>query len=421
MVEDRYAGLVVTSASAPDLDGAGRGLWRTPFVRDAVVALVAFGLTLLLLSHGTHGGLGARQSGSRGLDVLGVALAAVTCLPLPWHRRWPLGVFAVSVAASATINGLGYALGPPFGATVALFHLAMDERTGDRLRRTAVVVVLLAAIHVAATTLSESGFPTAPILGAVVLWGGAWIVGDQLRQRRQRSADRAERAARTERDAERERRLAVAEERTRIARDLHDSAAHAINVILVQAGGARLVQDTDPDAVRVALSTIEDVARDTITDIDRLIRRLRADGAAPGANGAVEPPTGLAAVPALAERYRTAGLPVEMRVQGTPRSLAPGLDQAAFRIVQESLTNAARHGSGPAGVEIAYAESSLALTVSNPCPATANGGPEIGGHGLQGMRERAALLGGTLSVDRHDGRFSVHAHLPYPPAGEPPR
>ena len=420
-VHGRYAGFVVMSASAPRTDRASRRLWRAPFARDAVVALVAFALTLLLLSHGAHGGLGGTAGPRRGLDVLGVALAAIACLALPWHRRWPLGVFVVATAASATINGLGYGLGPPFGATAALFYLAVDERTGDRLRETCVVVVLLAAIHVAATTLSETGFPTTPILGAVVLWGGAWIVGDQLRQRRQRSADRAERAARAERDAERERRLAVAEERTRIARDLHDSAAHAINVILVHAGGARLVQNSDPDAVRVALSTIEEVARDTISDIDRLIRGLRADGAELGANGAVEPPAGLAAVPALAERHRAAGLAVEMRTQGTPRTLAPGLDQAAFRIVQESLTNAARHGSGPAAVQIAYADRSLELTVSNPRPPSANGGPEVGGHGLQGMRERAALLGGTLSVDRHDGRFSVHARLPYPPAGEQPR
>ncbi|HWE13871.1 MAG TPA: histidine kinase [Solirubrobacteraceae bacterium] len=409
------------SAIATRDDSAGHRVWRAPFARDAVVALVAFALTLLLLAHGAHGGPVPTAGRPRGLDVLGVALAGIACLALPWHRRWPLGVFVVSTAASATINGLGYGLGPPFGATVALFYLAVDERTGDRLRQTGVVVALLAAIHVAATTLSETGLPTTPALGAVVLWGGAWIVGDQLRQRRQRSADRAERAARTERDAERERRLAVAEERTRIARDLHDSAAHAINVILVQAGGARLLQNSDPGAVRVALSTIEEVARDTISDIDRLIRGLRADGAALGANLAVEPPAGMAAVPALAERYRAAGLAVEMSVHGTPRPLAPGLDQAAFRIVQESLTNAARHGSGPAAVQIAYADRSLELTVSNPRPPTANGGPEVGGHGLQGMRERAALLDGTLAVDRQDGRFSVHASLPHPPADEQPR
>ena len=124
------------SASAPRIDRAGHGLWRVPFARDVVVALVAFALTLLLLSHGAHGGLGATARSPRSLDVLGVALAAIACLALPWHRRWPLGVFVVATAASATINGLGYGLGPPFGATVALFYLAVDERTGDRLRQT---------------------------------------------------------------------------------------------------------------------------------------------------------------------------------------------------------------------------------------------------------------------------------------------
>jgi signal transduction histidine kinase len=269
------------------------------------------------------------------------------------------------------------------------------------------------AIHVSVTAITRS--TTVPILWGIIVWGGAWIAGDQLRQRRQRRAELEERARRGERELERERRLAAAEERTRIARDLHDSAAHAINVILVQAGAARLLQERDPGAVRGALSTIEDVARETIGEIDQLIRGLREDGGGGRDGGAIEPPTGLIALRTLAARHRAAGNPIEIRVEGRSRPIAPGLDQAAYRILQESLTNAARHGTGPAEVEISYGTNQLELTISNPAPAAASGEATQSGHGMLGMRERAALLGGSVEAGRSNGRFRVHARLPYLP------
>ncbi len=372
-------------------------------VGDAVVAVVAFGLSLGLLS--------GRGSAPRGLDVLGVGLAALACLPLLGRRRWPLATLTVTTAASATINGLGYALGPPFGPTIALFHVATDERTRARRPETAPILLGLFALHVGVTAITR-GSPAVPILSGTIVWGGAWIVGDQLRQRRQRQADLEERARRSERDVERERRLAAAEERTRIARDLHDSAAHAINVILVQAGAARLLADRNPAGAEQALATIEDVARETIGEIDQLIRGLREDGrtTAPADVG-VEPPIGLAAVGTLAARHRAAGLPVALRIDGRAQPLAPGLDQGAYRIVQESLTNAARHGTGPAEVAITFGEEALELTVSNPVGS--DGGRVEGGHGILGMRERAALLGGSLGAGPDEGSFRVHVRLPY--------
>jgi signal transduction histidine kinase len=209
----------------------------------------------------------------------------------------------------------------------------------------------------------------------------------------------------------------VAEERTRIARDLHDSAAHAINVILVQAGAARLLQRRDPDAAEDALSTIEDVARETIGEIDQLIHGLRDNGMTPAAEDALEPPTGLAAVQSLAERHRAAGQEIRITIAGRPRPLAPGLDQAAYRILQESLTNAARHGRGPAAVAITYADDELELSISNPAKLMSSGERADGGHGILGMRERAALLGGSLQAGRHDAAFRVDAHLPYALSG----
>ena len=389
---------------------SARGI-RLTVVRDAMVAAVALALTLAMLAHGS--------GATRTLDAPGVALAVIACLPLLCHRRWPLAAFVICTAASATIEGLGYALGPPFGPTVALFYLAADRRTPDRMRRIAGAVVALGAIHIGVAAATTSGFPTIPILGAIILWGGAWIVGDQLRQRRQRLTDLRERAERAERETARERRLAVAEERNRIARDLHDSAAHAINVILVQAGGARLLQDRDPRAVSAALSTIEDVARETIAEIDQLIHGLRTPDERDQTSDPVELPTGLASVPTLVERHHAAGMALDIQVDGSPRPLAPGPDQAAYRILQESLTNAARHGIGPVGVRIAYGQSQLELTVSNATAGNGTGDARTPGYGILGMRERAALLGGSLHAGACDGGFRITARLPYAAAARP--
>jgi signal transduction histidine kinase len=379
-------------------------LVQSSTARDLAVATATFALTLVVLAD-AHGS-------SRGLDALGVVLAAVSSFPLIARRRSSLGVFAVTAAASATLNGLGYALGPPFGPTVALFYVAADERNRLRVARTAALVVGIFAIHVAASAGAHSGFPTSAVLFGIVVWGSAWTVGDQVRQRRRRRVETEERLRRAEREIERERRLAAAEERTRIARDLHDSAAHAINVILVQAGAARLLQKRDPDAVRAALSTIEEVARETVGEIDLLVRGLREENEA-GRVPTVEPPPGLAALDTLADRYRAGGLAIDVHVDGHVRPLPRGLDQAAYRIVQESLTNAARHGDGVARVDVRFADRGLRLTVTNPISATTGISTATGGHGILGMRERASLLGGTLEARRDRDAFCVQARLPY--------
>jgi signal transduction histidine kinase len=378
-----------------------RRLAHSPRLTDVAVAATTFGLTLAMLA--------AAHSATRALDPLGVVLAAAATFPLLVHRRSPLGVFVVTTAASATMNGLGYAVGPPFGPTAALFFVAADRRTRERLGQTAAVVLGLFAVHVGATAIAHPSFPTAAILFGILVWGGAFVVGDQVRQRRQRDAELVERARRAERELERERRLAAAEERTRIARDLHDSAAHAINVILVQAGAARLLRSRDPDAAGAALTTIEDVARATIGEIDVLVRGLREERDSPG----VEPPLGLAALDTLAERYRAAGLTIDVHIAGNRRALPRGIDQAAYRILQESLTNAARHGDGAARADVRYRDDEVELTISNPVSAIADGVSGARGHGILGMRERASLLGGTLDASREGDTFRVRARLPY--------
>jgi signal transduction histidine kinase len=383
---------------------------RRQLLVDAGIAVVVFGLSLALLAAG--GAVRESEADARGLDGLAVALAALASLPLAARRRAPLAVFALTAAASAALNGLGYPPGPPLGPTIALYFLAASpEQTRVPTRLTAGTVAGLFVVHVGAVGFAQDEFPTVPLLFGALVWGAAWVFGDRVRMRHARMAELEERALRAEREAERERRLAAAEERTRIARDLHDSAGHAINVILVQAGAARLLSEKDPERARAALETIEEVARETVEDIDQIVRVLRDDDGSPEPAREVEPPLGLAALDTLAERHRAAGLEVTVRVDGSRRELAPGVDQAAYRILQEALTNAARHGSGRAEVGITFGSSQLEITVSNPVPpgSVAAGG----GHGVVGMRERAALLGGNLQSSAADGVFRIDAGLPY--------
>jgi signal transduction histidine kinase len=377
--------------------------------------VVVFALSLALLAAG--GTVGESEADVRGLDGLAVALAALASLPLAGRRRAPLAVFALTAAASAALNALGYPPGPPLGPTIALYFLAASpEQTRVPTRLTAATVAGLFVVHVGAVGFAREEFPTVPLLFGALVWGAAWVFGDRVRMRHARMAELEERALRAEREAERERRLAAAEERTRIARDLHDSAGHAINVILVQAGAARLLSEKDPERARAALETIEEVARETVEDIDQLVRVLRDDDGSPEPARDVEPPLGLAALDTLAERHRAAGLEVTVHVDGSRRELAPGLDQAAYRILQEALTNAARHGSGRAEVDIIFGSSALEITVTNPVPPDSVAAGS--GHGIVGMHERAALLRGNLQSSAADGVFRIDARLPYADVSE---
>jgi signal transduction histidine kinase len=376
-----------------------REIERRQLVLDTALAAGVFAFSLGAMSHGNF------DRGGPDFDALAAVLAAFASLPLAARRLAPLPVLAVVTLATAAIYGFGYGLGPPIGFAVALFTVA--ERRDETSPRTWTYALVASLVVLLGPHLVQWELGPELVLGTVV-WAAAWFAGDRTRLRRERLAELEERALRAEREAERERRLAAAEERTRIARDLHDSAGHAINVILVQAGAARLLAEQDPARSREAIETIEEVARETLGDIDQLVRALRDDGVDPG----VEPSPGLAALDTLAERHRSSGLDVTVRVAGTGRSLAPGVDRAAYRILQEALTNAARHGRGSAEVEVEFGSTALQLTVTN---SARNGAlvADGGGHGIVGMRERASLLGGTLVAGATDGVFRVRAHLPY--------
>jgi signal transduction histidine kinase len=373
---------------------------RKDHLLDAAIAAAAFAVSLVLLAAGDAFG------------PLEVVLTALASLPLAARRALGIiPVFALTTLGSSALHLVAEPVGPPIGATVALFWMASGS---DERRRPLNLGVAVGGflVHLTASGLGRSAFPGTELLFGSLLWSGIWLAGERTRLRQERLAQLEERALRAEREAERERQLAAAEERTRIARDLHDSAGHAINVILVHAGLGRLRTHEDPEAARKAFETIEEVARETVGEIDNLVAVLRDDAAT---RGEVEPPPGLAALDGLVARHRAAGLDVTSEVRGDRRALAPGVDRGAYRILQEALTNAARHGAGGARVEVSFGPAALEITVANPVQADPVAGDA--GHGLVGMRERAALLGGRLEAGASNGSFRVHARLPLADGG----
>ncbi|HEX6116422.1 MAG TPA: histidine kinase [Solirubrobacterales bacterium] len=372
---------------------------------DTALAIAVFAASVVL-----RAAIAAAQENVEGLDAVTVSLLAVASLPLVFRRSAPLAVFVTSALASIALSGIAGPAGPPLAATFALYFAAAAS-DGSRSRNWLVLVLVgvMLAAHATASGLERGAFPGTELIFGTLLWGGAWLAGERTRLGHERIAALEERAERAERDAERERRLAAAEERTRIARDLHDSAGHAINVILVHAGLGRMRSESDPAGARGEFETIEQVARETVGEIDQLVGIMRENG---GASGEVEPPPGLAALDALADRHRAAGLDVAVSRSGERSPPPAAVDHGAYRILQEALTNAARHGDGSARVVVARDAGRLELTVSNPLPAGAEAARTGGGHGIVGMRERASLLGGELEAGAVGRRFVVRAWLP---------
>ena len=370
-----------------------------------VIAAAALVGSLAQLS---HGGIAGTHTGPDGLDWTGGVLAAGSTLPLVGWRRGPRVVFVLTASAAVLLAALGYPLALALGPAVALFLLAASRDEEDPWTRAdSGVAVALFGGYLGASALADGDFPGSELLHTGLAWSVAWFAGDRTRLRHEHIAELAERALRTEREAERERRLAVAEERARIARDLHDSAGHAINVIAVRAGTARMRRD--PERSQAALEAIEELARNSIAEIDQIVGTLRDRGST---NGAVDEPVGLASLDALVARHVAAGLEVRISRAGNVHLLEGAVDQAAYPILQEALTNAARHGSGAAKVELEFGEVAIDLEIANPAPKDRRS-RRNGGHGLIGMRERAALLGGDLDAAAADGTFRVHTRIPY--------
>ncbi|MER7507995.1 sensor histidine kinase [Streptomyces lavendulae] len=375
-------------------EGAGRG----PGLRSALLVAV--------LAQVGSAWAAQAQSGRMPLDVWARILLLLGPALLVVRHRYPVAVVYGVSAVTLVYLGAGYPYGPVFiSLAVACFAAVISGHRGAAWGAVALLWTGRLLIgHWLYRWLPPPGDGPAPWtqeLG-VTAWVLAMLaVFELVRVRREQwSRERSERAAAARRRAD--------EERLRIAREIHDVLAHSISVINVQAGVGLALLDTDPEQARTALTTIKAASKEALGEVRQVLDTLRAPGAAPRA-----PAPGLDRLPELLEQAEAAGLTVTAATEGRPRTLPPGADLAAFRILQEALTNVVRHsGSRTARIRLAWRPDGLELRVDDDGPAT--GDPAGGsGNGLAGMRERAAALGGTIEAGpRPDGGFRVIARLP---------
>jgi len=372
-----------------------------PHVRDRVIdiAVVVSVLVISVLQLVLGGGFGDFAEVTAEPDGLSFALVLLSALALVWRYRHPRAVVLATLTLSLALAALDYGVHAPVAPAVALYAFAV------RPRREPTWPVLAAAIAawpaLVLIEVAAGPYAVADYLLPGLIWTGAWLIGDRRRYLRARVADEVD-------HARREHELVVAEERARIARELHDSAGHALNTILVQAGAARVLRERDSERSAQAVATIEDLARETIEEIDRIVGLLREDREMDRS-----PLPGIDQIPALVERQRAGGLDVHLTIDGEPDRPPPTpVSRAVYRIAQESLTNASRHGTGSAAIAIQLGPDALELSVANPVATHVEPRPG-GGRGIAGMRERAKLLGGSLQAGRRGSRYELHAQLPY--------
>ncbi|MFI9170283.1 sensor histidine kinase [Streptomyces lincolnensis] len=373
--------------------------------RSSRLPWLSTALLTLFVMVGSNYAAGQQVDERADLDPFARVLLLVGSLLLLWRHRHPVPVVFGTAAAATLYLGAGYPYGPIFLAVALACFSAV---VAGRRRAAWAAVGMLWAGHVLVAHWLYQWLP--PSGDDAASWGGevvivAWMVAilavsELARTRREQwDRERAERAQAARRRAD--------EERLRMARELHDVLAHSISVINVQAGVGLALLDTDPEQARTALTTIKAASKEALGEVRQVLDTLRTPGDAPRA-----PAPGLDRLPELVQQAAGAGLTVD--VEGAPPRLAPGTDLAAFRIVQEALTNVVRHsGSRHARVRLDPADgTTLRLRIDDDGPAT---GADAGGsgNGLAGMRERAAALGGTIEAGpRADGGFRVLAVLP---------
>jgi signal transduction histidine kinase len=343
-------------------------------------------------------------------DRLVAALTAIPiALPLLWRRSRPLLVGAVVLAAVALQSLLLDLDGFPVSdiAAVVCVTYAIGAHA-DRRHSVAGLFGAVTGAAVHAAIFYPDGV-VAALLGGVA---APWTVGRVIRGHRELTRQGRDEAARAERARAREARAAVVAERMRVARELHDAVAHNISVIAIQAGGADGIVDRDPERTAQIAALIATVAREAVAELGRLAGPLATSS--DGTSGDTAAPPSLAHVEALAARARDAGQPVELRVEGDPAALPGGVDLAAYRIVQEALTNASKHAAGArAEVVVRYERTAVEVEIADDGRGDAAPIAAGTGHGLIGIRERVALYGGTLDAGRRpSGGFRVHARFP---------
>ncbi len=338
--------------------------------------------------------------------VANVAVALLYASALLWRRRAPLLALGIALGGALLMD---FALTPilnlfvPFAIVLACAYATGAHREGRAsYAGLALAVVGLEAVQVAIGPRVFADYFFAALIGAVT-----WGAGRMVRSRTRLAAELHEATAQLAEAGEDEQRLAAVDERRRIAREMHDVVAHSISVMVVQAGGARRILTRDPGRAVEAATRIERTGREALGEMRHLLGML-SDGSSDRA--ALAPQPTLGEIGELVARARAAGLPAVLDVRGERQPLSAGLDLAAYRIVQEGLTNAMKHAPGAVTtVTVSWAPHDLALEIRN---AANGGGTSSGGHGLTGMAERVRLYGGELQAGPADGGWRVSARLP---------
>ncbi|MGH3226272.1 MAG: sensor histidine kinase [Streptosporangiaceae bacterium] len=381
-------------------------------VLDIVLAIAFFAQAAAV---GTRGPLDGAAWGT--VRYLAVAAA---CAALPFRHRFPMAALGVAAPSVALAQALGGSL-----LLLAVVGLTLYDVAAVSSRRTslaalaAVIVTIVLAVQMGESAGEGEGPPLIVLLGPAVALAG-WLIGENTKARRAYLRGVAQRAAEREREREREERARRAglEERMRIARELHDVVAHAMSIIAVRSGVARIALDTRPEEARDALGIIEDTSRQALQEMRIMVGVLR--GSEPGdAPAGRDPAPGLADLPGLVSQITDTGMAVGVHVEGEPRHLPPGADLSAYRIIQEALTNVVRHAGPAASAELTmrYLPAEVVIEVTDDgrardqarLPALAGPGT---GHGLAGMRERVAAYGGTLVAEPTPRGFRVLARIP---------
>lgn len=391
------------------LPGMGRASLAA--AADAAIALALLAAALFEIVTTNAGVLGRREP-----DWFAYTLALALTLPLAVRRRWTIGVFVVVLVSVSAYEWRDYAgenvnfFGPVLGLYTAAAYRPHRFSLGT-------VLLLLGGLAAGLMTAESGGNSDGAVtlLTIVLIVGGVWLLGDAARDRRiaaERLAAQAEelRAARLNLAEQ-----AVSQERLRIARELHDVVAHHMSVIVVQAALAKDRLQSDPGAARHAIEEVESVGRGALREMRQILGVLRQAGEE---QGALEPAPGLGDLERLCAGARDGGVAVDVAVEGEPGRVAPAVEIAAYRIIQESLTNVVKHAPGAqARVRVRHEPASLSVEVSDDGARgqrrTDGTDQPAGGQGIRGMRERVALLGGSFEAGPlPGGGFRVRVSLP---------
>jgi signal transduction histidine kinase len=383
---------------------------------DIVVAFLVYAASAgEILAGGPTAPSGPGWIAARALAV------GVACASLPFRRRFPIAVLGIVTAAVAFVNG---AAGPPDfqggggGLLVLAVPLAVYPVVLTSSRRRAVLEVGAAVVAIEIGALLAPGGPDwGAMLPGLALATVGWLAAENARTRRAYIDGVVERAAEREREREERARRASTDERLRIARELHDVVAHAMSIIAVRSGVARMALQTRPQEASEALGIIEDTSHQALQELRSIVGVLRS-AETDGTPAQREPAPGLADLEQLVAQIGEAGVPVHLRVEGQPRRLPPGVDLSAYRITQEALTNIVRHAApATAQLTLCYLPAEITIEVTDngrSSPEASTGGQSTNGsgHGLIGMRERVALYGGNLQAEPTPTGFHVLARIP---------